>query len=442
MVLSLIILLVGAYVIGSYVSSEIEARVINRTSALTALYVDSVVSPHLQEIRYGHDIGPEHVEALNSLVVDSALGEKIVAFKVWHTDGDIVWAKNDVLIGQRFPMSDDLASALDGNIQTHMSDLDEDENLYERADWTRLLETYVPVRADGSGEIIGAVEFYQDPSDLGAEIASSQRKGWLIVGGATGVMYLLLVGMVRGANTTISRQHERLDRLARQNAALARRVGRAAAAKSETDEMLLKRIAQDLHDGPAQDVGLVLLRLDSVQRAYEASAASGGDVELMRTALNSALKEIREISAGLRLPEMESLDLGSVIRKAVQSHRDKTGDDVRLSLCAALPEVGLSVKIALYRVTQESLNNIHQHAGVNSAEVSVRRADASLILEIRDRGRGNAREGQEATSMQGTSLGIRGMRERIEMLGGTLTVTSAPGAGTIVLASLPLEEAQ
>ncbi len=440
MIVSLAILVVGAYVIGSYVSGEIEARVINRTSALTALYVDSVVSPHLQELRTKDDISSEHLAELNRLVGESALGQTIASFKVWHTDGEIVWAKNSALIGNRFPVGDDLRKALSGEIDAHMSRLEDDENLYERAAWTELMETYAPVREDGTGEIIGAVEFYQDPQDLNSEIASSQRKGWLIVGGSTAVMYLLLVGMVRGASSTISRQHERLNRLAQQNAALARRVAEAAARKSETDELLLRRIAQDLHDGPAQDVGLVLLRLDSLHGSFQSGAGAADDVGLMRAALSSALKEIRLISAGLRLPEMEDMDLADVLKKAVQDHRSKTGDRIRISLEEKLPEVGLPVKIALYRVTQEALNNAHHHAHVSEVEVSAGGSRGSLTLEVSDNGVGIAEGDPENTATPGQSLGIRGMRERVEMLGGALEIVSNPGAGTTVRAVLPLGE--
>jgi signal transduction histidine kinase len=428
-------------VIGSYVSGEIKDRVIHQTSALTALYVDSVVSPHLQEIKDAHDISSEHVAELNQLLVESALGQKIASFKVWHTDGEIVWAKNSALIGKQFPIGDDLEKALGGEIDAHVSRLEDDENLYERADWSQLLETYAPVREDGTGEIIGAVEFYQDPADLNGEIDSSQRKGWLIVGGSTAVMYLLLVGMVRGASSTISRQHSRLERLASQNAALAKRVGRAGAAKSETDEMLLKRIAQDLHDGPAQDVGLVLLRLDSLKASSSArSDEAGDDVELMRSVLGSALNEIRLISAGLRLPEMEDMDLPGVLKKAVQDHRNKTGDTVRLDLDEQLPEAGLPVKIALYRVTQEALNNAHRHARVSEASVFAGVSDNTLTLEISDSGAGIAGTAEDTAETPGRSLGIRGMRERVELLGGTLDVISREGAGTVVRATLPLGE--
>ena len=437
---SLVILLVGAYVIGTYVSQEIGDRVINRTSALTALYVDSFVSPHLQELGSGHSLSNQNITELDRLLTQSSLGEKIVSFKVWHNDGDIVWSRDPTLIGMRFPIQHDLAVALDGGIQTEMSDLSDAENVRERVAWDELLETYAPVRADATGEVIGAVEFYQDPAELNAEIASSQRKGWFIVGGSTAVMYVLLVGMVAGASNTIARQHGNLQRLAERNADLAEHVRRAAVRKSETDELLLKRVAQDLHDGPAQDVSMALLRLDSLSRSASATPAPVPEVDLMRSALGSALNEIRQICAGLRLPEMEAMELGEVIRKAVEEHKQKTGDTVRLSICAGLPEVGLATKIALYRVTQEALNNAHAHGGVTEERVSVSVGGGSLGLEITDQGKGMfvSQEHPRGRQLPGSPLGIRGMTERVEMLGGSLQVTGAAGTGTTVTATLPL----
>jgi signal transduction histidine kinase len=437
---SLVILVVGAYIIGSYVSREISDRVISRTSALTALYVDSFVSPYLQELRTGHDISDQDAARLDQLLAESSLGEKIVSFKVWHRDGDIVWSRDETLIGQRFPITDDLAVALGGGIHTEMSDLSDAENARERIAWNELLETYTPLRANSTGEVIGVVEFYQHPGDLNAEIASSQRNGWFIVGGSTAIMYLLLVGMVAGASSTISRQHGNLQHFAEQNASLAEHVRLAAMRKSETDELLLKRVAQDLHDGPAQDVSMALLRLDSLARSPVTTASPVPNVDLMRTALASALTEIRQICAGLRLPEMEALALGDVIRKAVNEHEQKTGDTVSLSICAGLPEVGLATKIALYRVTQEALNNAHLHAAVKEERAEVRITDGWLHLEIVDKGDGTVTQEKPLTGRQipGAPLGIRGMTERIEMLGGTLQVTTTAGKGTTVRASLPL----
>lgn len=442
MLLSLVILVVGSYIIGSYVAGEIKARVMHRTSAITALYVESFISPHLQELKTRRSISQVHFAHLDELLSTTSVGEKIVSFKLWDEHGRIVYASDHELIGQQFSVGQGLQEALSGEIRTAISDLDEEENRFERQRWSRLLETYAPVHAYESGDVIGVSELYQDPSELESEVGSSQRKGWLIVGGATAVMYLLLVGMVRGASNTIARQHQRLGRLARQNADLARRVQRTAAQKSETDERLLRRVAQDLHDGPAQDVSFALLRLESLEpQARQTAAAQPVEAELrlMHAALTGALKEMRQIYAGLYLPDIDSLSLREVMEQAAQEHRRKTGNRVTLTVATDLPIVDLPLKIALYRVTQEALNNAYLHAGVEEEEVELSFAGEALLLEVRDWGAGldgsaAAREG----GRERAPLGLRGMRERIELLGGTVEVTSRPGEGTTVRAMVPV----
>ncbi len=439
--LSLVILVVGAYVIGNYVSGEIKGRVIHRTSAIASLYMDSFVSPHVQELDTEQSIPPDQFDQLDGLLSGTPLGQKIVAFKIWNNSGRIVYANNDRrLIGREFTGLPDLKEALAGAVVAEIDDLQDEENEFERPLWDHLLEVYSPVRKQETGEIIGVAEFYQDPSDLEAEINASQRKGWLIVGGATGVMYLLLVGLVRGASTTISRQHSRLERLAKQNSDLAERVRRAAAQKSETDEQLRMRIAQDLHDGPAQDVSLALLRLESAGRTGGAGPQPmQSDDQLVHAALTSALQEIRLISAGLQLPELKDLPLQAVVEKAIQEHQNKTGNRVTLTAVTGLPPVGLPFKIAIYRITQEALNNAYAHAGVSEQEIDLSYADGAVRLEVRDHGVGL--EGSTAPSRSGkerTHLGLRGMQERAEMLGGTLEIISGRGQGTTVRAVVPV----
>jgi signal transduction histidine kinase len=434
--LSLAILLIGAYMIGSYVSREIEERVLHRTSGVTALYVDSFVSPHLQQLAYTHNPSEEHLDELDRLLGSTAMGDEILAFKIWHTDGEIVYASEKNLIGQGFPIGDDLAEALGGDIHTSVSNLDDPENLYERARWGRLIETYAPVRNERTGDIIGATEFYQDPGPLESEISESQRNGWLIVGGSTFAMYVLLVGLVGGASRTISRQHGRLQLLAQANAALASRVRKAAAQKTETDEKLLRRVAQDLHDGPVQDISLALLRLDA---ALAEAAEPESDTGITHTALSSALKEIRDISAGLLLPDMEDLSLGDVIRKAALEHEHKSGSKTQVILCDGLPDGGQPTKIAVYRVLQEALNNAFLHGQATREQVRVNIEDTTLSIEITDNGRGLS-AGQRHRDRDREHLGIKGMKERIEMLGGTLEVTDRLEGGTSVRARIPLQE--
>lgn len=443
---SLVILVTGAFIIGRYVGEEIEDGVVANSSAITALYVDSFVSPRLQELGNGTVSDNDRAE-LDGLLTESSLGQEIASFKVWDSKGNIVYASDASLVGQKFELTGRLAAALAGKVDSQLSDLGQEEHRLERARFDRLLETYAPVRQDQTGAIIGAMEFYQDPSDLESEVASSQRTGWIIVGISTAGMYLLLVGLVKSASNTLSSQHRHLGRLAEDNARLAERVQKAAAKKTETDEQLLMRIGHSLHDGPAQDLGLALLRIKSLRqgtvrhlpRGESAADRVREDFELVETALADALRETREISSDLHLPQLERLTLPETVEKAKLDHEKKTGSTIEVDRGDVPASASLPVKIAVYRVLQEALNNSHRHAGGTEQRISVSYADGWLELRIADGGPGFDPAAGEAAKGTRPGLGLRGMRERVEMLGGTLEIESAVGEGTTVQARLPLE---
>ena len=440
---SLVILIAGAIIIGSYVAREIESRVIARTSAITALYVESFISPSLQDISDGSVTAEKRAE-LDRLLTDTALGQKIVSFKVWDRQGTVIYARDPALIGKQFGIGQGLASGLAGDIDAQISNLGEDENRLERRRWDRLLEIYAPVRQDETGVVMGVMEFYQDPRELESEVGSSQRRGWLIVGVSTAGMYLLLVGLVKSASNRLFVQHRDLNVLAQANARLAQKLREAAAGKIETDEQVLMRVAQELHDGPAQDLGLALLRIRSLEKA-SARLAEGADesrlvqqdFELVESALSSALGEVRGISAGLRLPELAELDLEQTIEKARRDYERKTGARVELEIGPGPKKSPLPLKITVYRVLQEALVNSFRHAGAVDQKIRVSTGDGWLTLEVLDGGPG-FQPGPQADGWQG-GLGLRGMRERVEMLGGTLTAGSRPEGGTRVEARLPLD---
>ncbi len=440
MLFSLVVLIVGAYVIGRWVSREIENGIIDRTAAVTALYVDSFASPNLQELEEDQDISPAYRARLDALLGTTSLGHEIVSFKVWALDGTIVYARDHSIIGSVFPLEDDLQEALAGSVVSNMSSLEADENAAERAVADRLVETYAPVRSHQTNQVIGVMEFYLSPDAIEEEVGDSQRTGWLIVLIATVGMYVLLVGMVNGASSTITRQNRNLRDLLGRNAELGARVRLAAASKAETDEQVMVRLGHELHDGPAQDLGLALLRLDDLREVCAACAAvpkPPEDFVVIRDAMDRALRELRDIAAGLRLPELEALSIEQVVARAIDEHRRKSGVSVDFSSSIAnLPsDVNAAHKIALYRVTKEALHNAWKHSGVNEAAVTLSAGDKWLSLVIRDAGAGFD-PGLVDTR---TSLGLRGMRERVELLAGQLAVASRPGAGTVVTARVPFE---
>ncbi|MBI5949503.1 MAG: sensor histidine kinase [Chloroflexi bacterium] len=441
----LAVLLTGALVIGRWVSQEIQSGVIHRTSAITALYVDSFVTPQLGGLETGDGISDYDAATLTSLMHNTPLGEKIVSFKVWSPDGEVLFALEPLEVGKRYPISGELEVALDGQISSHLSNLDEVENQREREQHERLVETYMPVRS-GNGQVMAVVEFYQLPDDLVAAIRSSQRTGWGIVGASTVVMYALLVGLVTGASRTITRQNRSLQAAVDQRTALEQRIRalngrlrRAAGAKAQTDEQVLQRITQDLHDGPAQDLALALLRFEEVRRP-DATAEEQQSLATIQFAVEHALTEVRSISTGLHLPQIDGMGWKATVEKAASEHQRRTSAVVHVEAEEVPGAPSPAQRIAAYRIVHEALSNASRHSGAQEAWVRLKAEDGSAVIAIEDHGSGFNVGRERASQGRRARLGLQGMRERAELLGGAFAVRSAPGRGTTVEVRIPLTQ--
>ena len=447
MIASLMILVTGMLGLGWWVGQQIEDGVIRRTAATTALYVDSFIAPNVEELARGSSLTPEHMANLSGLLLNTALGRQIAAFKVWDVHGRVLYSADAAEIGQVFPVQGGLARAWSGEVAARISDLQDAENALERERQTSLIEIYSPVRLRGSDRIIAVAEFYQTVDDLRKEVNAAQQRSWLVVGVVTLVMYLLLAGFIQRASDTIARQqialhHQvvQLTDLLTQNAELHERVRRAAARTTSLNERVLRRISAELHDGPAQDLGLALLRLDHISQHYDACPQANGQaqnetLDIIQISLRRALQEVRAISSGFGLPQLGNLTLTETVARVVRTHERRTGTKVALT-CGLLPEQApLPIKITLYRVIQEALSNAYRHAGGAGQQAGVSCMDGTLRIEVVDQGPGFEQSPEAAGE---DHLGLLGMRERVESLGGRFHVESAPGAGTRVVAELPI----
>jgi len=146
------------------------------------------------------------------------------------------------------------------------------------------------------------------------------------------------------------------------------------------------------------------------------------------------MRDMRAIAAGLRMPELAPLTVADVAGRAVQDHMRRTGTSVELQLGALPATVPLSVKITFYRALQELLSNATRHGGGAAVRVSVDAVDATLRLEVADGGPGF----DPSRLAHSTGLGLPGMREQAELLGGGFLVLSAPGRGTAIRVWWPL----
>ncbi len=443
------ILLIGMIIIGSWVSAQIEDGVLNRTAALTALYVDSLISPELQALSDDNTLPLDNLDVLDRLLTETKLGEQIVSFKVWSREGTILYSPNRALVGRQFASDDDIDSAFAGKVITTISNLDKPEHEYERKDWNQLIETYAPIRKTGDPEVIAVSEFYQIPDDLQAEVSAAQRESWFVVGISTLIMYLLLAGMVGRASNTILKQQSELENQLRQqrylfeqNNRLHEKVQRAGARTIMLNELYLRRLSGDLHDGPGQDLALALMRTESLNDSREGDTHLAStdfwleELPVISRALVSANEELRKIAAGLRLPELESLDLSEVAERAVRYFQEKTGQVVDLRNDLVGSEASSPIKIALYRVIQEALFNSYRHSGGAQPTVKIWQEDNGLVAEVSDQGRGFD---MDSIDLSGR-LGLASMRERVELLGGVFSIDSQPEAGTTIRIKLTIDK--
>jgi len=442
LLISLLVLVAGATVMGVWIGRLVETGVLNRIANTAGLYVDSVITDDLQTLATRPQLTPQAIADLNRILSETPLGKSIVAFKVWSPTGEVLYSLNPALIGRRFPLDSDLQLSLTGKVTADISNLSDDENIAERQRWKRLLQVYVPAREDQQGKVIAAVEFYQLPDELDREVFSAKVRAWAVVAGITAAMYLLLAGVVKRGSDTIVRQDAALTRqvaelssLLAQNSRLHERVRQAAGRTTTLNEQALRRIGADLHDGPGQALGLALLRLDAAHSA-EANEAQQADFEIVRGAMQDALTEMRAITSGLRAPVLRSLTPQEVVKRAVSSHERRTGTPIRCTTEGLPASAPLAVKIVLFRSLQESLSNATRHGGGADVTVHVWSSADALHLTVSDHGPGfdtAADPGEE-------HLGLAGMRERAELLGGDFVLDSAPGQGATVRIRLPLAE--
>jgi len=447
---ALVILLISAILLGWWVARQIEIGALHRVSIETSLYVDSFVDPPLQELAAGKTLTPEHIEMLNRLVRETPLGQHIVAFKIWDTHGRTIYSTNPDQIGKTFPINDELGKALAGEVVTDISNLTDAEDVEERAKWSRLLETYSPITRDGTTDVIGVVGFYQTLDTLDSEIHRAQLSSLGFLGGMTLVVFLLLSIFVQRASNTIEHQRSllsdqvtQLTTLLTQNAELNERIRRAASQAAMFNERSLRRIRAELHDGPVQELSYALLRLDSIQSPKflpPETIADGHpfrqEMQSIETSLQQAILEIRATSTGMGLPDLDQVSPIKTLELVVQAHEQRTGTRVKLDYKNMPDQACLVSKITLYRFVQEALNNSYRHAGGQGQEVVAYARDGMLNIEIRDLGPGFDINQKFDQSLH---LGLSGMRERVESLGGLFSIESAAGQGTHITASIPLQ---
>jgi signal transduction histidine kinase len=433
LVVGAFVLVLGMVAIGIWVTHRIEQGVIANSASSTALYVDSVISPLFENFTDEGRLTEGADRALDEILGQGSLGQRLAVFKIWLPNGSVAYSSDPGQIGQRFPMSDHLQQAFGGSVTSEFDHLDDEENALERESQVPLLEIYSPIRQAWSGEVIAVAEFYENGAELEAELAAARLQSWMIVLLITTAMLAALYLIVRGGSRVIDQQRRTLESrvgelsvLLEQNQALRQSVQAASDRSLALNEQLMRRVGADLHDGPAQLLALAQMRLGRT----DGQRGETKELDQVRSHLDEAMREIRNISRGLALPKVETMTLSDLLRSVVATHEERTGHIVDLFAQDAHVLLDRTINIGLYRFVQESLSNASRHAGGAQLKVEAALDRDTLRLIVSDTGPGFD------PNETNTGLGLDGMRQRIESLGGELSITSGP-SGTRLHCTLP-----
>jgi signal transduction histidine kinase len=437
-----IVMLPAMTVTGLWVGSRIEEGATQRAGASALLYMESFVEPLVQDLVTGGQLTPGRVQQLNRILDETNLGQRVLSFKIWQPGGFIAASSRADLVGQRFPLTPGLIGAFGGVPKVKFEHLTEVENRFEQKLGVPMLEVYVPLRAIGSEEVIAVGEFYEKAHELKAELNRARLLSWLVVAGVTLSMLSALFAIVQRGSQTIERQHAALEQrvgeltdLLAENQQLRERARQASARASESNEGFLRRLGADLHDGPAQLISAVLLRVDGGNDPAM-PPAKAQDSAYIRKVLTDALKDIRNLARGLAVPEIDALPLDQALRHAVDRHLSVTNTRVAVSL-APLPPVPHSVKLCAYRFVQEGLTNAFRHAGGVGQSITAELDEGDVVLTVTDGG-GTGSGSGNASAENTRGFGLKALSDRIESIGGTLQIERCPANGTRLTARLPV----
>jgi signal transduction histidine kinase len=207
--------------------------------------------------------------------------------------------------------------------------------------------------------------------------------------------------------------------------------------KVQDDER--RKLARDLHDSTGQTLAALKISVALLQENCKETPAALANVSDVVQLADQAIEEIRTMSYLLHPPLLDEVGFACAAEWYIEGFAKRSGINVRADIGNSRERLLQSVEIALFRVLQESLTNIHRHSGASDASVHFRHEVDAVVLEIRDFGRGIPEErlrllhGMNAE----TGVGLAGMRERLHELNGTLEIES-DGHGTSMRATVPL----
>ena len=207
----------------------------------------------------------------------------------------------------------------------------------------------------------------------------------------------------------------------------------------EAQESERARLAQEVHDGPAQALSNAIFQVEFIERVIGKDPhLAESELHFLRQLLRRELGDVRSFITQLRPPVLDELGLDGAIGAAVEHLRALTGIAITTDITAPSDTLGDTQQTVVLRVVQEALQNVRKHASASTVWVVARAEDRNWVLEVRDDGRGF-----DAGSVGGRgrrNFGLQFMRERAELIGARLDVRSRSDGGTVVRLAIPMAD--
>ena len=205
----------------------------------------------------------------------------------------------------------------------------------------------------------------------------------------------------------------------------------------EAQELERSRMAQEMHDGPAQALANAIFQVEYLERTLEREGRfSAAELRFLRELLRRELGDVRAIISHLRPPLLDEVGLDQAIRDAVDSQAAVTGLPISVELAAPAAALDATQQVVVLRIVGEALQNVRKHAAASRARVVTGREVGSWWVEVSDDGRGFDPAAVASSGRQ--NFGLRFMRERADLIGAECDVRSRPGGGTVVRLTIPI----
>ncbi len=339
---------------------------------------------------------------------------EVVRVKVWADDGRIVYSDEERLVGRTFAATEAVQEARSSGVAVAEFDSAEsDENVFEPGG-ERFIEVYAPVTAASGDELVFEV-YYPDDG-----VVAEERELLLSVVPVALVALLLLQLAQLPSALVMARRIER-DEAAR------RRLVEQSAAASDLER---RRVARDLHDEVIQDLAGVGYTLESL--ADRVPGENGVQLARARDIAQRDVELLRDMLTEIYPADLDDLGLAGAVELHAAPLRQQ-GTQVRVRVPREV-RLDRTASTLLYRVAREALTNVDKHAAATRVDVVLEVGPRAAVLTVSDDGAGFDTAVPRAPGHVGLSL----VRDTVREAGGELTLTSVPGHGTSVVASLPL----